>query len=122
LKCDEIEELLVECLLLRALSAGQAVVAVLDADPSYDPMAVCFALVTVAADLRSSADQMYDDLATQCFETAALLSCEAYALGCYGAPSQTRQALLSSWGEQDAVFHRHGFEHIDHLTREPVTV
>lgn len=103
---DAIEEFLVDRMIVYGDTPGESVVAALNSQPDQNPLSICFALSTVAADLRSSAEHDYEVLSGKCFETAALMICDAFAQGwtCDGAG--LRDALFDAWGESDRVFPR----------------
>lgn len=101
---DLIEEFLVDRMIVYGDTPGQAVVAVLEYQPAQNPLSVCFALSTVAADLRSSAEHEYVVLSGKCFETAALMICDAYAHGWRCDADGLREALIEAWGFSNRVF------------------
>lgn len=106
LEQDDLEEFLVDRMIVYGDTPGESVVAALDHHPQQNPLSVCFALSTVAADLRSSAEHDYEVLSGKCFETAALMICDAYAYGWTCDATGLKDALYKAWGASDAVFKR----------------
>jgi hypothetical protein len=106
LEQDAVEEFLVDRMIAYGDTPGEAVVAVLEHQPCQNPLSVCFALSTVAADLRSSDEHEYVVLSGKCFETAALMICDAYAHGWTCDAKGLRDVLRDAWGVSDGVFQR----------------
>lgn len=106
LEQDLVEEFLVDRMIIHGDTPGEAVVAALEIRPRKNPLAICFALSTVAADLRGSAEHDYQLLSSKCFETAALMICDAYAQGWTCDSDALHDTLLASWGAANKVFPR----------------
>jgi hypothetical protein len=106
LEQDLVEEFLVDRMIVHGDTPGEAVVAALEIRPRKNPLAICFALSTVAADLRGSAEHSYEVLSSKCFETAALMMCDAYAHGWTCDVDALHDTLSASWGIENKVFSR----------------
>ena len=100
------EEFLATRVLKEGETPGQAVLSAMEFHIDISPLAVCFALVTVAADLRLYGSKELGDVSDNCFVTAALLACDVYAAAPKKDCRAARAALLNHWGDGNVVFNR----------------
>ena len=103
---DTLEEFLADRLLNFGETPGQAVLSAVDFHEELSPLAICFALVTVAADLRLYGSKELTQMSENCFETAALLACDIHASAPLTESPSARSHLLKHWGSSDMVFNR----------------